>query len=279
MKIEKVLNNNAAVILDNGREAVVMGCGIAFKKKAGDKINPSEVNKVFVLNENEMNSRFQKLIQDIPLEHILLSEKIISMVKSALNNQMSDSIYITLSDHISTAIDRYYQGITLHNPMFWDIKQFYPKEFMLGEKALEIICEEYSIHLSEDEAAFIALHIVNAQISEDMGAINRVMRLIHEITSIVKYHFKLNLSLDSLAYFRFINHLKLFAKRLFSEKDYKEEDANYLQAIKEQQVDAYKCSMAVSNFIHKKYGCRISNVETLYMTVHIARIVREEGSI
>ena len=35
MQIYKILNNNVAVVLDeNGREKVVMGRGICFKKKA-----------------------------------------------------------------------------------------------------------------------------------------------------------------------------------------------------------------------------------------------------
>ena len=39
MRIAKVLNNNVAVVLDEkGREKIVMGRGICFKKKAGEEI-------------------------------------------------------------------------------------------------------------------------------------------------------------------------------------------------------------------------------------------------
>ena len=36
MKIEKILNNNAVVIKVDDQERIVMGCGIAYKKKNGD---------------------------------------------------------------------------------------------------------------------------------------------------------------------------------------------------------------------------------------------------
>ena len=43
MRIAKVLNNNVAVVLDEkGREKIVMGRGICFKKKAGEEIAPGE---------------------------------------------------------------------------------------------------------------------------------------------------------------------------------------------------------------------------------------------
>ena len=45
----------------------------------------------------------------------------------------------------------------------WEIKRFYNHEFLIGKEALTIIKKRLDIMLSEDEAASIALHIVNAQ--------------------------------------------------------------------------------------------------------------------
>ena len=81
-----------------------------------------------------------------------------------LGKQLRDTIYITLTDHISTAIVRCKEGLILKNALLWDIKQFYPDEFAMGIKAVGIIKEELGIEFLEDEAAFLALHIVNAQL-------------------------------------------------------------------------------------------------------------------
>lgn len=52
MRIEKILNNNAAVVIDaQHKEMVVMGRGLAFQHKVGDEINPDIVEKQFIRQE------------------------------------------------------------------------------------------------------------------------------------------------------------------------------------------------------------------------------------
>ena len=42
--------------------------------------------------------------------------------------------------------------LIVHNPLIWEIKKFYPKEFEIGLKALEFIESETGKKLPEDEA-------------------------------------------------------------------------------------------------------------------------------
>ena len=85
MQIYKILNNNVAVVLDeNGREKVVMGRGICFKKKAGELIPDEILDKTFFLSGSEANRKFQALVQDIPMEHIAIGEEIISRAREPL---------------------------------------------------------------------------------------------------------------------------------------------------------------------------------------------------
>ena len=58
MKIEKILNNNVVVIIDEGVEKVVMGRGLAFKKSVGDPVDEAVINKVFALS-SAANGMFQ----------------------------------------------------------------------------------------------------------------------------------------------------------------------------------------------------------------------------
>jgi len=45
MKISKVLNNNTVIVKEDVNEIVLIGRGIAFKKKPGDPINPALIEK------------------------------------------------------------------------------------------------------------------------------------------------------------------------------------------------------------------------------------------
>ncbi len=70
MKVLNVINNNVVSSLDEkNREIVVMGKGIGFHKKPGEKIADTQVEKVFRLPD-ETHDRFMKLVQDISYTHM-----------------------------------------------------------------------------------------------------------------------------------------------------------------------------------------------------------------
>lgn len=276
MVISKVLNNNVVVVNENGKEEIVMGRGLAYKKTVGDEINEDMIDKVYTLSSKDISSKFQKLLENIPLEHMELSDEIISYAKMNLGKKLNESIYISLTDHIYTAIQRYKEGITIKNILTWDIKRFYKDEFKIGLKALEMIEERFKIQFTNDEAGFIALHIVNSEMEEEFQDIYGLTKMMHEITNIVKYYFKIEFDEDSVYYYRFITHLKFFSQRLISGNIYKDEkDDNLLEIIKTKYINAYDCVNNISEFIFKTYNYELTNEEKFYLTIHIARIVEK----
>lgn len=107
MLIEKVLNNNVVITRDErDREMIVMGKGLAFKKKVGDPILDSCIDKKFQLTNDGLSQQFQELAQAIPLEYLEISCEIIEYTKEALQVHLNDSVYISLTDHLYTAIER-----------------------------------------------------------------------------------------------------------------------------------------------------------------------------
>ena len=254
MQIYKILNNNVAVVLDeNGREKVVMGRGICFKKKAGELIPDEIIDKTFFLSGSEANSKFQALVQDIPMEHIAIGEEIISRAREQLGKKLSDMLYISLIDHVHTSIVRFLDGITVKNVLLWDIRRFYRDEFQIGLWALELIEEKCKVRLPEDEAGFIALHLANAQMDEDvMHNMYEITRIMQEVVNIVKYYFHVDFDEDDVYYYRFITHLKFFAKRLIERRTYEDEGDDLLEVIRNKYQDTYRCVEKITQFIMKK---------------------------
>lgn len=276
MKIEKVLNNNVAVTRDEkGREVVVMGRGIAFQGKPGGEINKERVEKTFMITDESVAGKFQQLMASIPMAHMLLSERIINYARINLGKKLNDSIYVTLPDHISTAIARYREGIILTNPLLWDIRRFYKDEFQIGLKANQVVKEETGVEFREDEAAFIAMHFVNAQLGEQMNTVYDITYIMQEICKIVRDFFCMEFDEDSLDYYRFITHIKFFAQRVLGGTHYEDDSADILEMIRYKYPDAFACTEKIGKFILEKYQYDCKSEELLYLTAHIARLSRK----
>lgn len=274
MEIYKILNNNVIVSKnEHDKEIIAMGKGIAFKKKVGEHIEDELIDKVYTLSD-EVSSKFQELAAEIPVEHMKISDDIIKYVKLKLGKKLNDSIYLSLCDHISTAILRHEEGVDVKNVLLWDIKKFYKDEFEIGKHGLEMIKEKLNVQLNEDEAGFIALHIVNAEMDEKLETIYEVTKVMQEILNIVKYFFHIDFDEDSVYFYRFITHLKFFAHRLITKSSYQDEQSDdLLDLIKIKYKNAYACCLKIKQFLKTNYPYDLSQEETLYLTIHIARVV------
>ena len=274
MEIYKILNNNVIVSKnEHDKEIIAMGKGIAFKKKVGEHIEDELIDKVYTLSD-EVSSKFQELAAEIPVEHMKISDDIIKYVKLKLGKKLNDSIYLSLCDHISTAILRHEEGVDVKNVLLWDIKKFYKDEFEIGKHGLEMIKEKLNVQLNDDEAGFIALHIVNAEMDEKLETIYEVTKVMQEILNIVKYFFHIDFDEDSVYFYRFITHLKFFAHRLITKSSYQDEQSDdLLELIKIKYKNAYACCLKIKQFLKTNYAYDLSQEETLYLTIHIARVV------
>ena len=273
MKISKLLNNNVAVVMENDEEKIVMGRGICFKKKVGDLINPKQVDKVFFLEDQEVSRRFKELVVNIPLEYLQIGDEIFDEAKMTLGKPINDNCYIALVDHIYTACERVKEGIFVKNALLWDIKRFYKIEYEVGKRSLQIIKDKTGIELSDDEAGFIALHIVNGQLDKDSHDMYEITKIMQEVENIVRYHFRVDFNEDSDYYYRFVTHLKFFAQRLLEHKTQESQEDDLLSVVQVKYANAYQCVEKIVQFISKQYNYELSDEEKLYLTIHIHRVV------
>lgn len=278
MRIKKILNNNA-IISENDQkdEIIITGKGIAFGKKAGDLIDSEKVEKTFILKHNETSEKFKLLLEDIPVDYVSISYDIIEYAKNILNIQFNDFIYVTLTDHLNFAIKRHKENISYVNALRWEIKKFYPKEYEVGLKALEFINDELGIKFSEDEAANIALHFVNARINtkSEIGETIQFVKVTQDILNIIKYAFGIELDESSLSYERFMTHLKFFFQRIKKNIQIDDDNDFIYQEIRKKYTKAYECAEKIENYFFKTYKRKLSKEEKTYLAIHIQRITQK----
>ena len=273
MKIDKIINNNIVSAIDaDGKEVVIMGRGLGFGMKPGKEIPEGKIEKVFRLDSQNSTDKFKELLANLPLEHIQASTEIINYAKSVLNRRLNQSIYITLTDHINFAIERFKEKMMFTNPLLNEIKTFYKEEYLIGEYAVALIERRIGITLPVDEAGFIALHIVNAEYNTAMRDTIDITTLIQNVVKIVKEYFSMDLDETSLNYQRFVTHLRFLAQRIIGGEMLNSDNPEFNQLISQMYPEEYACSLKLKDYIQVTYHHDVTEEETAYLAVHIKRI-------
>ncbi len=274
MKILKVLNNNAAITLnENGQEIVVMGSGIAFQKKKDDFIDKEKVERIFSAENKEVSSRVLKMADTISMEYFDVSEEIYRYSQGVLGVEINESVIFTLADHISFAVERLKIGMDITNPLVWEVKRYYIDEYKVGKDALNIIENKFKVKLPDDEAASIALHIVNARVDKSISEVVKIIKILQDLLNIVKYHYKIDFDDEIIAYQRMVTHLKFFAQRIVIGQNLDDDSDQLHDMIKGQYPEAYKCASKIKDYVLDSYKFKVSNSELTFLTVHIERVV------
>lgn len=258
-----------------GNEIIVKGSGIGFQRRPGDEIDENKIDKVFVVANPEIRRKFHELIINIPSDCIEASEEIIELIKDNLKKEISDIIYVTLTDHISSMLERNKMGIQLNNTILWDVKRMYKEEYELGLSAVKIINQKFNIRLPKDEANFIALHIVNAELDTEMKQVYEITEMIDHIYQLVVNSFNIKLDEEDLSYNRFILHLKFFFERILKSKSEGEsyaKNSDLLEILAGKYPKQYEAVKKISMYIYGKYQYSINSDEMLYLLIHITKM-------
>ena len=277
MKIKKVINNNILCVVDShGCEWIVAGRGIGFGRHRGENIDESRIERRYRMEDKGAQKSLRELVEKIPAEHLALTQELIAQIKEQLPQKLNESLLITLADHISFAIERKNAGVEFSNPLKDSIMAYYPTEFQLGQQCLKAVRSKLGIDLHPDEAAFIALHIVNAELNTSMTEMYDITRLIGDVTKLVEYFYGKRFDQESLDFSRFVVHLRWFAQRLFQGKmlpDQEDEhDVLFRQLIIKNCPEHYKCAQCIAQYVRNTWNKELSQEELSYLTIHLKRI-------
>lgn len=283
IKIIKILNNNAFISQDDtGNEVVVMGVGIAFGKKNGQIVEPSNRYKIFSNINSKIIDRFKNVFSDIPEDYLEITERLIFVMEKEYGKNIDDIIYVSLTEHLHGAVERIDKGIEVTNPLLMDIKRLFKDEFEVGMLGVKEVNQRFGVTFSEDEAAYIAQHLINGQL-DNLVDINDMSKLMQEIINIIKFTFRMEFNEESIYYYRFVTHLKFFAQRVIDKQVYTSENDDMFDLFKEKYVESYECVVKIDNYLSKNYHYHLNSDEQLYLLLHIekitknAKITSEEG--
>ena len=274
--IKKVYNNNVILAFENSskKEVILTGCGIGFGKKPNDTVDDSKIEKKFVIQDNNFESKVNKLASEIPEEVFAVSSAIIEYAEKNLNTTLDEYIYISLTDHIYFALKRYKENLPIKNELLYELRRIHKKEYEIGKWAIEYINKTFNVNFLIDEAGFIAMHIINANYRESTNKSCLIMNIINQIFDIIKNYYSIEFIEDEINFDRLLTHLKFFAKRLIDKTESIDTNNNgLLEIVKVQYKESYDCVKQIKSFIEENYTYKVNDDEVLYLILHINRVI------
>lgn len=277
MKIRKTLNNNLVLVQDElGRELICQGKGVGWKRRPGDSVDESLIERRFVPESADESRQFQQLFSEIDDIYWARGAQVLDFARSRYALNISPKVLLPLCDHMAGSVERYRKGIALENPMLWDVKRVYPKEFQVGRFAIGLLQEQFQVEIRDDEAAFLSYHFVMGQLDSTPDVPPELMtQLAGSVISLVEQSFQITLNEEDWNYQRFLTHLKFFVIRLTSREQTPEleEDELYIE-LKGKHPHVHRCVERIADYILIHFRYEITSEEKLYLLIHISRVVR-----
>lgn len=280
-QIDRVIGNNFVISKDKDeKEIIVRGLGIGFNKAKGDRVPEEKVEKIYRMDTPRQINHLIELVENMPSDYIAVCTEIIENAQLNLRKKLSQNIYVTLTDHICFALERKKTGLEYKNEMLWEIKNFYPAEYAQGIQAIEVIKEKLGVELTEDEAGFVALHIVNAELETGMGDMLSITMMIQGIIGIVEEYYKISLNQETLDYGRFITHLKFLGQRIFKNQTMQEDDSDFTLMIRKLVQDKYPkdflCAKRIQSYIQSNFNHLLSSEEMFFLMTHLGKLMKRK---
>ena len=282
-KTFKVVNNNIIIVKDsNGREMIAIGKGLGFKKSKNDVVYPDEVMKTYVYVDRQKNLNLT-LFEEVSFEIVEVAQHIIDYATSTLKQKYNVNLLVSLSDHIDFSVKQFREGNNTVKLFNEEIKRFYKEEYQVGKYAINYINQTLNVELSKDEATSIAFHLIVASQEKTNIETRELLEGVNRIVDITMKHLGKQIDEDSLAYSRYIIHLKFFLSRIVSSRT--SNGSSELTNIFGQLVTKYegveKCINEISEYINEKFNYVCTDEDCIYLMIHIVRLhelQREENT-
>ncbi|WP_404469163.1 PRD domain-containing protein [Sutcliffiella horikoshii] len=271
MRISKVLNNNSVVVKEDDQEKIVMGLGVGFQKRKNDLVDRNKIEKIFVMKEE--SDKFQELLSTLPIEHIDVAEEIISYAEGKLLVPLSNHIHISLTDHLSFAIERLEKGYTIQNKLLNEIRVLYKPEYEIGQWAQGLIKERLGVSIPDDEVGHIALHLHTAKMgSKSMENTMQLASIIRDAIEMIEKEFSVTIEETSINYQRLLTHLRFAINRVEEGEPFHSMDPEMLELLQMKFGKAFGTAQKIADFLDAEYNIHFPLSEVGYITLHIQRL-------
>lgn len=273
MKVIKNINNNVSLCMDSqNREVVAFGKGIGFAKPPYE-IELKQIERVFY----DIDPMYINMVGEISEEILKLSIQIVDYARNVLESPVSSNLVFTLADHLHFAIRRSEENILIKLPILYDVEHLFEKETEIGRWALKLIRTRQKVYLPKEEAACIALHIINAERERRTDTkIKEDDDIIEEITRIIEQFFELSVDRSQFNYSRFAMHMRYLLQRGKRNELIHSEDTMLYESMSSALPEINRCVEKIAGYLKKELDIQLTKEERMYLILHTNRLCARE---
>ena len=274
MKVIKKINNNVALCLDgNQRELIAFGKGIGFKPIPYELTDLSVIERTYY----GISPEYQGLLKEIPKEIFDVSGMLVDLAANSIDADFNRNLVITLADHINFAIDRYKKNIHIKPPYVGNLAYLHEAEDKVATQAVACINQRFGVRLPKEEAAAIALHLINAENSVAPKAdFLDASTMISDVIGLIEKRENITIDRSGFNASRFITHMEYLLARIRNNETLENNNDKLFNNLKQEYRETYLCAEDVRTYLQQKTGKNLGSEEMSYLMLHIERFCSRE---
>ncbi len=274
MKLIKKVNNNVALCLDSkGKEVIVTGRGVGFVHP-GEEVALSRIERTFY----HLGKEYISMLNDITPEAFRIANAVVDYAASRLLCELNDNLLFSLADHIDFALERYHKKMNVELPIYNDVEHLFEPEMDVGRYALRLIEKNFAIQLPKEEAARIALNLINSEYNPMRKNLQINNQVIDDITKIIERSFHISVNRHTFNYSRFVTHMYYLFKREKENHPISSKNEKLYQTLVVTYPQTNQCVNAIRAYFAETKNWILSDEECLYLILHINRLCDKEDN-
>lgn len=269
--VEKVLNNNVLIAKREEKEVVLIGRGIGFGQKTGALIQADQVEKMFVMENQQEQKQYRQLVKTVDEEMLKTIISIVEMIHDQAGTTLSEHIHVALTDHLLFAIQRLKNGMAIRNPFLVETKTLYAKQFEIAKNVAKLVKQKIGIELPDEEIGFITLHIHSAIGNRKPGEIASYTDLIVQLVEVIESQYHISIDKERIDYMRLIRHLRFTIERVMRGEKVAE-PKRMKELLKMEYPQDYNLAWKLVKIMQQKLQKEVYEAEAIYLTLHLQRL-------
>ena len=276
-RVTKPLNHNAllAFRVEDGQEYLVVGRGIGFGRKPGERVESfgdADAVQLYLLSQaTDGRGTTREVLEGMDPAALDVAEDIFEDVRATFS-KADPKMLLPLADHLAFAVARVRDGNALSNPLTEDIRALFPQEFEVAKRGVDDLGERLGIGLGDDEVGLIALHVHSSLDAVHVSQAMQVAQLTRACIDAVERITGAAIDVSSFDYNRLMTHVKYMATRIIR-GECLGIDVN--ATIRQSAPNSYAAAAAVCAEMEKLMDKPVSELEVGYLAMHIARVAGE----